>query len=168
MRLNSLLGVGLATALVIGAARDACGQNAVISGTVTAEDGRPIYSATVDIPQLSIAVPTNAQGHYSLVVPSTRLTGQSTTLRARGFGYRSSSRVITVASGEQTADFRLGLDVNQLEEVVVTGVLDATTQAKLPFSVTTIDFSMRRCSVMSSPIVRTCDTSPGSSRIGSL
>src|SRR5256886_17517172 len=106
MRLNSLLGVGLATALVIGAARDACGQNAVISGTVTAEAGRPIYSATVDIPQLSIAVPTNAQGRYSLVVPSTRLSGQSTTLRAPRFGHRCSSRVITVASGELTAGFR--------------------------------------------------------------
>src|SRR2546421_1620319 len=141
MRHNRLLGFALVTALAIGAARDARAQNAVISGTVSSTDGRAVFSATVDIPQLSIAVPTNAQGHYSLVVPSTRLTGQSTTLRARGFGYRSSSRVITLGAGEQTADFRLGLDVNQLEEVVVTGVLDATTQAKLPFSVTTIDNS---------------------------
>ena len=139
MRHNRVFGVWLVATLAIGVVRDVRAQNAVISGTVTSEDGRPLYSATVDIAQLNIAVPTNAQGHYSLVVPSTRLTGLSTTLRARGFGYRASSRVITAESGEQTADFRLALDVNQLEEVVVTGVLDATTQAKLPFSVTTID-----------------------------
>ena len=102
MRHNRLFGVWLVATLAIGVVRDVRAQNAVISGTVTSEDGRPLYSATVDIPQLKIAVPTNAQGHYSLVVPSTRLTGLSTTLRARGFGYRASSRVITVESGEQT------------------------------------------------------------------
>jgi len=141
MRHNRLFGFVLVTALAIGAARDARAQNAVISGTVTSVDGRSVFSATVDIGQLNIAVPTNAQGRYTLTVPSTRITGQVMTLRARGFGYRSSSRQITLSAGEQSVNFQLSLDVNQLEEVVVTGVLDATTQAKLPFSVTTIDNS---------------------------
>src|SRR2546430_7983029 len=141
MRHNPLFGFVLVTALAIGAARDARAQNAVISGTVTSVDGRSVFSATVDIGQLNIAVPTNAQGRYTLTVPSTRITGQVMTLRARGFGYRSSSRQITLSAGEQSVNFQLSLDVNQLEEVVVTGVLDATTQAKLPFSVTTIDNS---------------------------
>src|SRR5438034_3488165 len=76
MRHNRLFGFVLVTALAIGAARDARAQNAVISGTVTSVDGRSVFSATVDIGQLNIAVPTNAQGRYTLTVPSTRITGQ--------------------------------------------------------------------------------------------
>src|SRR5207249_9263177 len=132
---------GFVAALAISAGRDAQAQNAVISGTVTSEDGRSVYPATVDIAQLNIVVPTNPQGRYSLVVPSTRLSDQAVTLRARAFGYRSNSRQIALTPGEQSANFVLGLDANLLEAVVITGVLDATTQAKLPFSVTALDNS---------------------------
>jgi TonB-linked SusC/RagA family outer membrane protein len=141
MRHNRLFGLWLVVALALGGARDASAQDVVISGTVTSEDGRPVYPATVDIGQLNITVPTSAQGRYTLTVPSSRVSGQVATLRARAFGYRAGSHQVTLSAGEQTADFRLALDVNQLEAVVVTGVLDATTQAKLPFSVTTIDNS---------------------------
>ncbi len=141
MNYARLSGLWLLAALTLGVVPDATSQNVAISGSVTSEDGRTVYPATVDIAQLNIVVPTNAQGRYTLTVPSGRVSGQAATLRVRAFGYRSGSRQITLNPGEQTADFRLALDVNQLEEVVVTGVLDATTQAKLPFSVTTIDNS---------------------------
>ena len=55
MRHNRVFGVWLVATLAIGVVRDVRAQNAVISGTVTSEDGRPLYSATVDIPQLNIA-----------------------------------------------------------------------------------------------------------------
>lgn len=116
-------------------------QNAVISGTVMAEDGRVVYPASIDIAQLNIGVLTNAEGRYSLVVPAARVHGQEVTLRVRAFGYRPTTRTLALEGREQTIDFRLGLDVNLLEAVVVTGVLDATTQAKTPFSVTAIDNS---------------------------
>jgi TonB-linked SusC/RagA family outer membrane protein len=141
MRHIRLVGLLLVAALTAGIVRDARAQNVVISGTVMSEDGRPVYPATVDLVQLNIGVPTSAQGRYTLTVPSSRVAGQVATLRVRAFGHRPGSRQIKLSAGEQTVDFQLGLDANLLEEVVITGVSDATTQAKLPFSVTAIDNS---------------------------
>jgi len=134
-------GVTLLASLVLAVAGEARAQNAVISGTVTAEDGRPVYPASIDIAQLNVGVLSSAEGRYSLVVPASRVHGQEVTLRVRAFGYRPSTRPLALEAREQTVDFRLALDVNLLESVVVTGVLDATTQAKTPFSVTAIDNS---------------------------
>jgi TonB-linked SusC/RagA family outer membrane protein len=129
----------LLASLFVAGVSEAQDQSAVIAGTVTSADGQPVHLATVDIVQLNIVVHTGAQGRYSITVPSSRVSDQVATLRVRAFGHRSSNRQITISAGAQAADFELALDVNQLEAVVVTGVLDATTQAKLPFSVTTID-----------------------------
>src|SRR6185503_12770875 len=40
-----------------------------------------------------------------------------------------------IRAGEQTVDFQLQTDVNRLEEVVVTGVMEGTERQKVPFSV---------------------------------
>ena len=135
------LRAALMGSVLVSAAGGVRAQNAVIAGTVTSEEGRPVYAATLDIPELNIGVLTSVEGRYSLVVPAARVFGQTVALRVRAFGYRSTSRQITLSAGNQPADFQLALDVNLLEAVVVTGVLDATTQAKLPFSVTAIDNS---------------------------
>ena len=61
------------------------------------------------------------------------------TVRARAIGYVPQSRLIVLTSGYQTVSFDLRRDVTQLNEVVVTGVTNATEQIKLPFTVTRLD-----------------------------
>ena len=75
MNYPRLSGLWLLAALTLGVVPDATSQNVAISGSVTSEDGRTVYPATVDIAQLNIVVPTNAQGRYTLTVKPTKKPG---------------------------------------------------------------------------------------------
>ncbi|MES2177918.1 MAG: SusC/RagA family TonB-linked outer membrane protein [Gemmatimonadota bacterium] len=107
---------------------------AIISGKVTSEAGAPLAGANVFIQSLNIATQSSPTGSYSLVIPAGRATG-SVTLSARYIGYVRQNRAITVSSGSQTQDFSLKADPFRLDEVVVTGVANATSAANIPFSV---------------------------------
>jgi len=128
------------SALLVAAfpARAVQAQNATITGKVVSEQGRVLASANVVIQELVISVGTNAEGRYTLVVPGSRITGQSVAIRARAIGYLPSVRTITVTPGAQTVDFTLREDINRLAEVVITGVTGATEQTKVPFAVSTV------------------------------
>jgi TonB-linked SusC/RagA family outer membrane protein len=112
-------------------------QAATFRGKVTAEKGgEPIIGATVIIGELQLSVLTNAQGNYVLTVPAARVSGQTVTLSARAIGYKSVARVVgSLTAGERTVDFPLAQDINKLEEIIVTGVLEGTERAKVPFTV---------------------------------
>lgn len=112
-------------------------QSATFRGKITSEkSGEPIVGASVGIGELQLAVVTNAQGTYVLTVPAARVNGQSVTLTARAIGYKSISRIIgSLTAGERTVEFPLVQDINKLEEIIVTGVLEGTERAKVPFSV---------------------------------
>jgi TonB-linked SusC/RagA family outer membrane protein len=113
-------------------------QNAVIAGQVTSEQGQALEGAQVSITQLGVGTTTNAAGRYTLTIPAARVAGQSVTLRIRHIGYIPASRIVNITAGQQTVDFAMGLDINRLAEVVVTGVTGATEQARLPFTVSTV------------------------------
>ncbi len=112
-------------------------QSATFRGKVISEkSGEPLVGAAVGIGELQLTVLTNAAGQYVLTVPAARVNGQSVTLTARAIGYRSVSRIIqNLSSGERAVEFALQADVNKLEEIVVTGVLEGTERAKVPFTV---------------------------------
>lgn len=112
-------------------------QSATFRGKVTSEkSGEPIVGAAVGIGELQLSVLTNSQGQYVLTVPASRVNGQSVTLSARAIGFKSVARVVSaLTAGERTVDFPLGADINKLEEIIVTGVLEGTERAKVPFSV---------------------------------
>ncbi|MFL5561247.1 MAG: SusC/RagA family TonB-linked outer membrane protein [Gemmatimonadaceae bacterium] len=112
---------------------------AVITGQVTAEQGRPLVGATVVITELNAGVQVNDAGRYSLVVPAARVTGQTVTLRARFIGYQPQSKTITLHAGPQSFDFALAVDPTRLSEVVVTGVTGETERQKVPFTVARVD-----------------------------
>ncbi|MFI5208139.1 MAG: SusC/RagA family TonB-linked outer membrane protein, partial [Gemmatimonadales bacterium] len=76
---------------------------------------------------------------FLMTIPGDRVRGQQLQLRVRAIGYRPSSRPVTISVGEQTADFSLAADVNRLDEIVVTGVMEGTEKARLPFTVSTVD-----------------------------
>jgi len=128
--LVALLGVVFVTA-------ESSAQAATFRGKVTAEKGgEAIIGATVIIGELQLSVLTNAQGNYVLTVPAARVSGQTVTLSARAIGYKSVARVVgSLTAGERTVDFPLVQDINKLEEIVVTGVLEGTERAKVPFAV---------------------------------
>ncbi len=126
----ALLGVVLTAS-----ASRAQAQNAIITGKVAAETGQLLEFANVYINELSISVPTNAQGVYTINIPAARVLGQAVNLRVRAVGYVPSAVAIRITAGSQTQDFALKKDVNRLNEIVVTGSLEGTERSKVAFSV---------------------------------
>ena len=134
------LGVALFVSL-LGVAGEARAQDAVVRGKVSDDRGDALPVATVEIMELNVAVLTGSDGRYTILIPAARVTGKAATMRVRTIGHKPTTRQITLAVGEQTQDFALVTDVNQLEAIVITGVQEATERIKVPFSVTTIDAS---------------------------
>src|SRR6267378_2878958 len=131
----------LALALLVGGARTARAQDAVVRGTITSDRREPIAGANVVVEELRIGVVTSATGRYALNVPGARVRGQPVVVRVRAIGFKPNSKAITLTPGEQTVDVALGYDVNLLEAIVVTGTQEATEAVKVPFSVSRVDAS---------------------------
>jgi len=129
----------LAVAMLFAAPGSVMAQNAVIRGIVRSDNGEAVVGANVYFVELSTQAATNETGRYVLTVPGDRVRGQQLQLRVRAIGYRPSSRAVTISAGDQTADFTLAADVNRLDEIVVTGVMEGTEQTKVPFSVGHVD-----------------------------
>ena len=108
---------------------------AVITGKVMSEFGQPVDQANVYINDLSISVGTNAQGVFTITIPAARVQGQAVNLRVRAIGYQPGILPVRVTAGTQTQNFTLKQDVNRLNEVVVTGSIEATERAKVPFAI---------------------------------
>jgi TonB-linked SusC/RagA family outer membrane protein len=134
-RLRKVVSVFAGLFLFAGAAIEAQGQAAVITGRVTSDQGQALAGANVIIPELNVSVGTNQEGRYTITIPAARVANQNVTMRARAIGYVPASINIVVRPEQRTADFALRTDVNRLAEVVVTGVSGATEQAKTPFKV---------------------------------
>ena len=126
----ALLGVLLAAPVV-----GAHAQNAVITGKVTTEAGQPLSTANIFITELTVSVPTNDAGVFTLVIPAARVSGQAVVLRVRAVGYKPAFIPVVIKAGNQTLNFSLKQDLNRLSEVVVTGSIEGTERAKVPFSI---------------------------------
>ncbi len=112
---STILRVGVAAFLVLAIGNvTATAQNLEVSGTVTdAEDGSPLPGVNIVLKGTSTGTSTNADGFYSLRVPSPQ-----DTLVASFVGYISQQIPI---NGRSTIDISLAPDVQQLEDVVVVG-----------------------------------------------
>ena len=132
--LTALLGAGAMVVLAAASARPLPGQaTGTIRGTVrNADDNAPIGGARVSVEALRMAALTNADGRYELRnVPA---GPQSVTVRFIGFGLEM--REVLSNPGQTTvADFRMRAQALMMSEVVITGVSEATSRAKLPFTV---------------------------------
>jgi TonB-linked SusC/RagA family outer membrane protein len=113
----------------------ALAQNAVITGKVTSQFGQAVEGAQIYINDLNVSVPTNASGDYTINIPPSRASGQQVNLRVRALGYAPEVRPIRVTAGTQTINFMLKQDINRLDEIVVTGSVEGTERAKVPFAV---------------------------------
>ncbi|WP_421943221.1 SusC/RagA family TonB-linked outer membrane protein [Pedobacter sp.] len=100
--------------LCLVAALPALAQNKIITGRViAAEDGLPIPSVSVRAPGTKSAAQTDAEGRFSLQVPST-----SKTLEFSYLGYLTVRENI---ENNRVVNVSLKVDATGLEEVVVTG-----------------------------------------------
>jgi len=139
---------GLVLALSTAAA---LAQSAVFSGKVTSA-GQPLGGASVGIVELGVGATTAVDGTYSFTVPVGANAGRSVTLRARAIGYTPKQATVALAAGRIEKEFALDKDVLNLEQVVVTGVGDATSQKKTAFSVGVVDASQIKEAPSSSPV----------------
>src|SRR2546422_146504 len=140
-RFNEFLCAAGLLVVVSAAVRDGAAQTTVITGKVVGRGGDPLGGALVTIAQYGVAAATTTAGTYTLTIPPQWSKGQTVMLRARSIGYSPALRQITLTPGPQTADFELKFDPMTLDEVVVTGVAQATEAKKLTFSVGHVDAS---------------------------
>jgi TonB-linked SusC/RagA family outer membrane protein len=117
----------------------AAAQNAVVTGRVTSSGGQPLGGANVAIPELGVGSIADATGHYTFTVDVLSKSGRAVNVVARYIGYKPKRLPITLTAGRVEHDFVLDRDVLNLEEVVVTGTSEATSQKKTPFSVAVVD-----------------------------
>ena len=113
-------------------------QVAVFSGKVTSE-GRPLGGASVGIPTLGVGGVTSVDGRYNFTVDVAGKTGRSVDVIARFIGHKPKRLPIVLTVGRVDKDFDLAKDVLNLEQIVVTGVGDATSQKNTAFSVAVVD-----------------------------
>jgi TonB-linked SusC/RagA family outer membrane protein len=110
-------------------------QNAVITGKVTSEFGQNIEGANVYINDLAISTLTTSEGNFTITIPAARVQGQLVNLRVRAVGYAPQARPVRVTAGSQTFNFQMKQDINRLDEIVVTGSIEGTERAKVPFAI---------------------------------
>lgn len=106
-----------------------------ITGTVKSEQGMNLVGANVYITEMNVSVGTNDQGAYRIVLVRERVRGQAVQLRVRAIGFQPQAREVRLTGDSIRADFVLRIDMNRLQEVVVTGVTGATETKKLGFTV---------------------------------
>src|SRR5262245_60661950 len=118
--------------LALSAASDASGQTGSLRGTVrNSETNGTLAGAQIAIETLRIGTVANADGRYTLAsVPA-----GTHTLTVTLIGFAPERRSVTVAANEAAvADFLLKTQVLSMSELVVTGVTEATSTARLPFT----------------------------------
>ncbi|HEX6576062.1 MAG TPA: SusC/RagA family TonB-linked outer membrane protein, partial [Gemmatimonadaceae bacterium] len=81
----------------------------------------------------SVGAKTKIDGTYTITLPSSTV-GRSVVLTARRIGFTPVSRTVTLAA-TMTENFQLTEDARRIEDVVVTGVAEATSTKNLTISV---------------------------------
>lgn len=140
-----------AVALLALTAGAALAQNVVFTGKVTSA-GQPLGGASIGIVELGVGATTDVDGKYTFTVSLAQNAGRGVTLRARAIGYTPKQAPVTLAAGRIEKDFELARDVLNLDQVVVTGVGDATSTKKTAFSVGVVDASAIKEAPSSSPL----------------
>lgn len=131
----TLLGAAGLAFSAVGVGQAAAQNTAVISGRVTSERGDALGGATIRVGTTNIGAVATATGAYTLTVEAAAVRGQQVALTAQAIGYRPLTRSITLRAGTQEQDFSLKADPFRLEELITTGVAEATSAKKLPFAV---------------------------------
>ncbi len=117
--MRSLSRWALACAWVLFAPITLNAQSTTISGRVANEGDMPLQSVTVSITALGVGAQTDADGRYTLTVPTARGEHQ---LTARRLGYTPRSVAVNLQGAAITQDLMLRAAATQLTGVVVTAL----------------------------------------------
>jgi len=131
---------------------DADAQQATFTGRVTSAAGQPLGGAAVGIPDLGVGGVADVGGQFTFTLDLGARSGRSVDLVARYIGYKPKRLPITLAVGRVEHNFVLDRDILNLDEVVVTGTSEATSQKKATFSVSVVDNSQIKDVPASSPL----------------
>lgn len=134
VRVRWLLSAALALVATFTGAQVAEAQT-TITGRVTNSQGAPVEGANVFIQELNAGTVANVNGTYTLTIPDANARGQRVILTARRIGFSPSNTAISLTTGTITQNFTLSTDIRRLDEVVVTGVAEATSTKNLTISV---------------------------------
>jgi TonB-linked SusC/RagA family outer membrane protein len=123
--------------LVFAAGPVAAQQTGAIRGTVRTAEGQPLEGVQVYLDGTTMGVLSNADGRYTIP----RVPVGTHTVVAQFIGYGTMRQAnVTVTTGEPAVvNFELRQQALSLSEVVVTGVTEATTRARLPFTVASVN-----------------------------
>ena len=119
MRRTLQIAIGLALLITPGLA---LAQEAIITGTVTDDQGEVLLGANVALEELIVGAATDNDGRYTIRVPGDRVNGQRVTLVVRFIGFETTRRSIILSPGNQVHDIELNADLLNLDEVVVTAL----------------------------------------------
>jgi TonB-linked SusC/RagA family outer membrane protein len=110
---------------------------ATITGRVTDASGNPVPGANVVIPSLGVGIgaATNAQGQYTITLGTNASAGQNLVVTARRIGFAPVTHNVTITGGAQTENFVMSQEARQLDQVIISGVSEATSQRNLTISV---------------------------------
>ncbi len=127
-------------------------QTVVVTGRVISQGQQPLGGANVSIPELGVGSVAAADGRFTFTIDGTRHRGRQVNLVARYIGYKPRRLPVTITGDRVEHDFSLERDVLQLEQVVVTGVSEATSQRKTAFAVGVVDAAQLREAPAVTPI----------------
>jgi TonB-linked SusC/RagA family outer membrane protein len=135
-RVSVFAGPLLMAVLLAGLSQPVIAQSTTgtIRGSVRdAETNAPIIGAQVSIPALRIGQVTNADGRYVLA----NVPAGNHTVNVQIIGYAAQQRENVAVATSQTVvvDVLLRTQALSMSEIVVTGVTEATSRARLPFTV---------------------------------
>ena len=135
-RVSQLLAASLVVIASFAAASAAQAQS-VITGRITDGQGNGIPAANVVVPTLGVGIgaSTNATGNFTINLGTNVSQGQSLVIQVRRIGYSPQTRDVKIAGGTQTENFTMTQQVRQLDEVIVSGVSEATSARNLTISV---------------------------------
>jgi len=105
-------------------------QEKKVSGRVTGADGKPLAGVTIAVQGSNVATQTDANGNYSLSVP----TGKVIVFRSVGFA----DKTLIVKEGQSAFNVTLDDSDNALEEVVVTAMGVSKQSKALGYAASTI------------------------------
>jgi TonB-linked SusC/RagA family outer membrane protein len=132
---RTLIGALAIVAFTTGAA--AAQAQSVITGRVTDAQGNGVPAASVALPTLGVGIgaSTNAEGNFTINLGANVSAGQSLVVQVRRIGFSPQTRDVKITGGTQTENFTLTQQVRQLDEVIVSGVSEATSARNLTISV---------------------------------
>ena len=148
------------TVLLAATAGAASAQNAVIRGTVRSDFGELVEGASVVIPELALQTATRANGQFLISIAAARVRDQAATLVIRMIGFRPNRLAVVIRASEQVFDVALQTDVNRLEDIVVTGVMEGTPQTQTTFAVDRVDLTNVRVPAVD-PLTQLAGRVPG-------